>query len=156
MNEAFWALGGALGGALLAGGLSLVGVRLTLRHTEARDEQARREAHRAYVQDKRRLAYSGFIAAVLDAEQELDRQDDVGRPVPLRVADIQSLQAKIVQAQGSMLMFGSGPAVRASSRSLGEMIGALRGVSGSTGHRDGLSDLVAIARREFRGDFIDD
>ena len=67
----------------------------------------------------------------------------------MAASDAQSLQAKIVHAQGLMMLFGSEPAVIASSQSMGEMIGALRGVVGPTADRDGLSRLVSIARSEF-------
>jgi hypothetical protein len=156
VNETHWALIGALAGALLAGGMSLIGVRFTLRHTERLADHTRRDAHRAYLPEQRREAYSNHIAAVLEAETRIDLEGDDGGHVPLTAAEIHALQAKIVHAQGIMMIFGSGPAVRASSQSMGEIIDGLRGVSGQTGSRDGLGRLVVTARDEFRGDFVDD
>lgn len=155
MNETHWALIGALAGAFVAAGMSLIGVRLTHRHTERLSEQARRDAHRAYLRQERREAYGNFVAAVLEAETRINREGvKAGSPLP--VAEIHALQAKIVHAQGRMMMFGSGPAVRASNQSMGEILSALQGANGPPGKHDGLGRLVATARDEFRGDFVDD
>lgn len=152
MTETNWALVGALAGALVAGGISLLGVLLTHRHTERLGVLSRRERQQTYLKEQRRLAYGQFIAAVLDAETRIDQPNDNGDAVPLSAAEIYGLQKSVVHAQGSMLIFGSGPAVRASSRSMGEIIGALRGVQTPSGRHDGLGELVATARREFAVD----
>lgn len=156
VNETVWALIGALAGTLLAGAMSLVGVRLTIGHAEKSAERNRRESHRAYMREQRREAYGNFIAAVLDAETRTNLLADNGEVIPLTPTEIQAVQARVVHAQGLMMMFASGPAARASTQSMGEVIGLLHGVSGPAGRRDGLGQLVAIARDEFRDDVVDD
>ncbi|UFN45190.1 hypothetical protein [Nocardioides okcheonensis] len=156
MNDALWALIGVLAGTLLAGAMSLLGVSLTIRHSDQSAERIRREGHRLYVREQRREAYGNFIAAVLDAEKRAGLKDEDGEPVPMTAAEVQNAQSRVVDAQSFMVMFASGPAVRASNQAMGEVIGLLHGVSGPSGRRDGLSQLVAVARDEFRADVVDD
>ncbi|WP_157693096.1 hypothetical protein [Pedococcus dokdonensis] len=156
MTETYWALVGALAGALVTGGMSIVGLLLTHRHAERLEVRAKRDAENAYLKEQRRLAYGQFITAVLDAETRIDQPNENGDPVPLSTADAYELQKMVVQAQGVMLIFGNGSALRASSRSMGEIIGALRGVQTQSGRHDGLSQLVATARREFAVDVGED
>ena len=66
--------------------MSLIGVRFTLRHTERLADHTRRDAHRAYLREQRREAYSNYIAAVLEAETRIDLKGDDGGHVPLTAA----------------------------------------------------------------------
>lgn len=152
MGESVWALVGALTGALIAGGMAIAGVQLRLRREERWARQARHDEHSSYIRERRREVYSAFIGAALEAETRLALTDDAGEHVPLSTIEVSDLQARVVHAQGLMMLFGSASAVRASSRSMGEIIGALRGVTGPDGAGDGLGRLVAIAREEFIGD----
>ena len=74
--------------------MSLIGVRFTLRHTERLRITHARDAHRAYLREPRREAYSTYIAAALEAETGIDLKGDDGGHVPLNAAEIHALQAK--------------------------------------------------------------
>lgn len=126
--------------------MSLLGVWMSGRRDDRRADTDHRNAHDLYVRERRREAYGNFLTACLEAEKRAETE-------PLSEADVQGLQALVVRAQSDILMFGSDRAARASTQAMGEVVGALRGVYPAPveGHKDGLSQLLMVAREELGG-----
>lgn len=142
MNQAWW----ALSGVALAGITSLLGVWMSGRRDDRRADTDRKSAHNLYVRERRREAYGNFLTACLQAENR-------AKGGALSETDAQTLQTSVVSAQSDILVFGSDEAARASTQAMGEVVGALRGVYPSPvkGHKDGLSQLLMVAREELGG-----
>src|SRR5262245_58796029 len=105
MTETQWALVGALAGRLLAGAMSLAGVQLAVGAERRRYQAARRDDHKSYLLEQRRLVYSTFISLALEIERRTDPGSD-SDTAPLTRSESAELQARLIEAQGQMMMLG--------------------------------------------------